>query len=180
MKYLPFLETERLIIRPITLEDTFEFFEMDSQPEVHTYLRDKPLKTIDEALNLLNSIRLQYRKFGIGRVAVIEKNTFRFIGWTGFKFIEESYNNHSKYLDFGYRLKKEAWDKGYATEAAKACIKYYEEALKHFKIHAMTHKNNEASRNVLQKVGFEISDEFILEGSNIKCYWYDLKKDSSL
>lgn len=180
MKYLPFLETERLIIRPITLDDTMEFFEMRSQPEVHTYLRDKTLNTIDEALNLLNSIRLQYQKFGIGRVAVIEKSTFRFIGWTGFKFIVDTYNNHSKYLDFGYRLKKEAWDKGYATEAANTCMKYYYEALKHFNMHAMTHEKNEASKKVLEKVGFEISDEFILKDTNTKCLWYDLKKDSSL
>ena len=180
MKYLPFLETERLIIRPITLEDTMEFYEMDSQPEVHTFLRDAPLKTVDEALNIINSIRVQYNKFGIGRVGVIEKETFRFIGWTGFKMIQETINNHTKFLDFGYRLKKEAWNKGYATEAAKACMSYYYEALRDFKIHAITHKENIASKNVLEKVGFEISDEFILNDTNIKCFWYDLKKDSSL
>lgn len=35
MKYLPTLETERLIIRPISIDDLQDFFEMDSQPEVH-------------------------------------------------------------------------------------------------------------------------------------------------
>jgi len=175
MKHLPFLETERLILRPITLEDTFEFYEMDSQPEVHTYLRDLPLKTIEEALNLINGLRVQYNKYGIGRVAVIDKSTFRFIGWTGFKYILDSYNNHTNYLDFGYRLRKEAWDKGFATEAAMACIEYYKEALTHFKIHAMTHHENKASKHVLEKVGFQVTEEFIPDNSKIKCYWYDLK-----
>lgn len=40
MNYLPTLETERLIIRPITMDDLQDFYEMDSQPEVHTFLRN--------------------------------------------------------------------------------------------------------------------------------------------
>ncbi len=44
MKYLPTLDTERLIIRPITIDDVDDFFEMDSQPEVHTFLRGQPIR----------------------------------------------------------------------------------------------------------------------------------------
>ena len=50
MKYLPTLETERLIIRPITMDDLQDFYEMDSQPEVHTFLKNQPIKTIKNAI----------------------------------------------------------------------------------------------------------------------------------
>ena len=45
MKYLPILETERLIIRPISMDDLDGFFEMDSNPNVHTYLGNKSITT---------------------------------------------------------------------------------------------------------------------------------------
>lgn len=53
MKYLPTLETERLIIRPITMDDLHDFYEMDSQPEVHVYLKAEPVKTIEQTRQLL-------------------------------------------------------------------------------------------------------------------------------
>jgi len=177
MKYLPFLETEHLILRPITLEDAVEFYEMDSQPEVHTYLQEAPLETIDEAINLINHLHHQYHQYGIGRVAVIDKSTYEFIGWTGFKYIpkNEPINQQSDYLDFGYRLRKESWGKGYATEAAQACLQYFHEKLYDFKIHALTHVDNNASRHILEKIGFEIEETFELHPSQTKCYWYKLK-----
>ena len=178
MKHLPFLETERLILRPITLDDVVEFYEMDSQPEVHQYLRDEPLESIDEAINLINSLHVQYNKFGIGRIAVIDKSTYEFIGWTGFKYIpsETPINNQSDYLDFGYRLRKESWGKGYATEAAMACMKFFNEKLSEFKINAITDVENEVSRHILEKLGFEIQETFEFSPSKAKCYWYKLKR----
>ena len=42
------LETDRLILRPITLKDEHHFFVLDSNPKVHLYLGNKPIKTIEE------------------------------------------------------------------------------------------------------------------------------------
>lgn len=177
MKHLPFLETERLILRPIALDDAVEFFEMDSQPEVHTYLQEAPLESIDEAINLINNLHLQYNKFGIGRIAIIDKSTYEFIGWTGFKYIPagEAINNQQDYLDFGYRLRKQSWGKGYATEAALACMNFFHEKLADFKINAITHIDNQVSKHILEKVGFEVKETFNLSPSNVQCYWYELK-----
>ena len=72
MKYLPTLETERLIIRPITLDDLQDFYEMDSQPEVHIYLKNQPIKTIDETKEIIENLLIQYNELGHGRVAVVE------------------------------------------------------------------------------------------------------------
>ena len=177
MKHLPFIDTERLILRPITLEDAFEFFEMDSQSKVHHYLNNKPMESVDEAINTINDLHVQYYKYGIGRMAIIEKETFKFIGWIGFKYIpkEEEINNKNEYLDFGYRLREEAWRKGYATEAAKACIDYYNKNLQQYEVNAVTHLENGASKKILEKVGFEATEKFHFKIFNTECYWYEFK-----
>ena len=177
MKYLPTLETERLIIRPITLDDLQDFYEMDSQPEVHIYLKNQPIKTIDETKVNIDNLLLKYETLGISRLAVIEKESGKVIGWTGFKYVEEkeAINNRFDFLDFGYRYRKETWGKGYATEAAKACIDFYRENMTELKLNAITHVDNAASRNVLEKVGFRVTETFHFEVWNLDCYWYEFK-----
>ncbi|SFN24838.1 Protein N-acetyltransferase, RimJ/RimL family [Algoriella xinjiangensis] len=177
MKYLPILETERLIIRPISMDDLDGLFEMDSQPEVHIYLKNEPIKTIDQTKKIIEDLVIQYEKLGHGRLAVIEKESGNFIGWTGFKYIEEKdkINNKIDFLDFGYRYKKEVWGKGYATEAAKACIDFYNQNMKEIKLNALTHIDNIASRKVLEKVGFQVTETFHFDLWNLDCYWYEFK-----
>lgn len=177
MKYLPILETERLIIRPISMGDLDGLFEMDSQPEVHIYLKNEPIKTIDQTKKIIEDLVIQYEKLGHGRLAVIEKESGNFIGWTGFKYIEEKdkINNKIDFLDFGYRYKKEVWGKGYATEAAKACIDFYNQNMKEIKLNALTHIGNIASRKVLEKVGFQVTETFHFDLWNLDCYWYEFK-----
>ena len=81
-------ETKRLIVRDLEELDSKGIFELDSDPEVHKYLGNKPIKTIREAEEVVNSIRKQYDKNGIGRWAIIDKSSEEFIGWTGLKYEE--------------------------------------------------------------------------------------------
>jgi len=178
-KHLPILETERLIIRPIQMDDAAYFFAMDSQPEVHTFLNNKPVQSIEEMKKAIAHIQQQYEKYGIGRLGVIEKSSNQWIGWTGFKYIDELENGRIGFLDLGYRFRTESWGKGYATEAALACMQYYSEQLTHFEVHAITHTGNLGSRHVLEKVGFQVTEEFHFDLWNIPCYWYDLAIDQS-
>ena len=178
-KYLPTLETERLIIRPISMDDRDYFFAMDSQAEVHTFLNKEPVQSIEEMEKAIALIQQQYEKYGIGRLGVIEKSSNQWIGWTGFKYIDELENGRIGFLDLGYRFRVESWGKGYATEAALACMQYYREHLTHFELHAITHTENEGSRHVLEKVGFQVTEEFDFDRWNIPCYWYDLVEHSA-
>lgn len=155
-----FIETERLIIREITLKDIDGMFEMDSNPEVHKYLGNQPLKTKEESRAMITFIRQQYEDFGIGRWAMIEKTTGNFMGWTGFKFINEMVNGHINYYDLGYRMIPKYWGKGYATEAAKACLEYNNK-LKLTPIYAIADNDNISSKNVLVKSGFTPAETFI-------------------
>ena len=72
---------------------------------------------------MIEYIRAQYEKYGIGRGAVIDKKSNEFLGWTGLKYetkVRKSFN----YYDLGYRFKKKYWGQGIATETAEASLKY--------------------------------------------------------
>lgn len=159
------IETERLIIRELLPEDEAGMFELDSDPEVHKYLGNKPIKHIDEARRVIELIRLQYETNGIGRWAMLEKSSGNFIGWTGLKLITIPINGHVNYYDLGYRMIKRYWGKGYATESAIASRDYAFNVLKTDKVYGMADIANTASCNVLQKTGLVYQHDFEYDGA---------------
>jgi RimJ/RimL family protein N-acetyltransferase len=163
------LETERFWIRTLSENDVDGMFELDSNPNVHTYLGNKPIQTIEEAAQYVKLIQQQYESFGIGRWAIIDKANGDFVGWTGFKFITEPINNHVNFYDLGYRLIERYWGKGVATETARACLSYGFEKLNLTEVYGMCHIDNKASKNVLQKCGLQLIEEF--EYKEMPCYW---------
>lgn len=69
------IETERCLIRPLIAEDAAGIFELDSNPNVHRYLGNAPIKTLTAAENVIKFIRQQYDDLGTCRWAIIEKET---------------------------------------------------------------------------------------------------------
>lgn len=172
-----FAETERLILREIVPSDQQGIFELDSDPEVHKFLGNKTIKTIEEAKQIIEFIRIQYVENGIGRWAVIEKETEAFIGWAGLKLITDTINNHTHYYDLGYRLIRKYWGKGFASESAKASLQYGFENLKLNSIYGMANVNNISSTKVLEKLGFFHIEtfEYFGEGHN----WFRIEIEKS-
>lgn len=158
-----FAETERLILREILPTDEEAFFEMDSDPEVHRYLGNKPVKSIEQTREVIANIRNQYEVNGIGRWAAIEKSTGNFIGWSGLKFITTIENNHTNFYDVGYRLARKYWGKGYATESAKAALEHGFTKMNLQEIIGSVHKENVASRRALQKCGLIYVEDYEYE-----------------
>ena len=169
------IETERLLIRNLSTEDSQGLFEMDSDPEVQKYLGNQPIENKSEATVYIENIQKEYKKFGSGRWAVIEKKTGNFIGWCGLKFISTEINSKSQYYDLGYRFIKKYWGKGYATESALACLKYGFEELNQEEIFAMVELNHLASRNILSKLGMKEMNEF--EYDNTPHIFYKISKE---
>lgn len=163
------IETPRLILRDILSEDEEDMFKMDSNPIVHQYLGNKPIRTIAETRENIAFIRKQYIDFGIGRWAVIEKETSLFAGWAGLKWITEEMNHHQNFYDLGYRLSPQFWGKGIASEAAIASFEYAFNELKVNKLYAITHVENLASRHILEKIGFNFVETFKFQ--DLDCNW---------
>ncbi|MFD1630716.1 GNAT family N-acetyltransferase [Pseudopedobacter beijingensis] len=170
------IETERLILRELLPTDVEGIFELDSDPEVHQYLGNNPIKTREEAAEAIAFIRQQYTDLGIGRWAIIDKQTNEFIGWSGLKLVTDEYNKHSNYYDLGYRLIKKYWGKGIATETAKAWLHYAFETLKVDAVYAMTDCGNAGSDKILKKVGLQLVESFVLD--EIMHNWYTIDRES--
>ena len=143
------LETERLILRESTADDTEAVFEFNSNPEVIRYTGDD-LATDISAIRTFLAGYSDYKKYGYGRWMVIYKPDNKIIGFSGLKYLE--YKNAT---DLGYRFLPEYWGKGIATESSKAVIKYAFEKLNLTHLIAFVVPENTNSSKVLEKCGFE-------------------------
>ncbi len=168
--------TERLILRKITPDDLEDMFLLDSNPDVVKYVGIQPLTKKEQSLTMIENIINQYQNNGTGRLAVIEKETNRFIGWSGIKLLTEEVNGFKNVYELGYRFLPEFWGKGYATESALASLDLGFNQLNADKIYAYADVDNDSSNHILTKLGFENKGTFLDEGDN--CYWYELEKNN--
>ncbi len=167
------IETPRLLIREITKEDTLGMYQLDSNPEVHRYLGNNTITSVIEAEKVIDYIQEQYKKYGLGRWAVIHKSTNNFLGWCGLKFNPTTLNDVTDYYDLGYRFRMEFWGNGFAFESAQACVTYGFEKLKLPAIYAAAHQGNIASNQILKKIGFQKIGDFLY--INDPQFWYKIQ-----
>ncbi|GAA3559132.1 GNAT family N-acetyltransferase [Snuella lapsa] len=171
-----FIETERLILRSMLPTDLEGMFELDSNPIVHRYLGNKPVKSIGESKKIIDGVLEQYEVRGIGRWSVIEKSSGDFIGWSGLKLnTEETLNNVSNFYDIGYRLMPRYWGKGYATESGKAALEYAFDKMHLKTVCGITEKGNQASHQVLLKLGLLYVEDFFYEKEQLQLRWYKIE-----
>ena len=164
------LETDRLILRELKTSDIEAFFAMDCNPIVHQYLWNKPVQKIEETIEIIEFVRKQYADNGIGRFAIISNETNEFIGWAGLKYNTELVNNKINFYDIGYRLDEKFWGKGYASEASFAWQKYAFETMNIKTLDAAAHTKNIASNRILQKIGMQMTEQYLEDG--ISWNWY--------
>ena len=115
-----YLETARLVLRRLTRDDAENLFELDCDPEVMRYLTGGIPHTREEIVGreLPRYLRYYERYSDYGFWAAIERATGEFLGWFHFHPSREG----SEEIELGYRLKRSAWGKGYATEGSRALI----------------------------------------------------------
>lgn len=147
----PILQTPRLILRELTIEDAENFYELNLNPKVVQFTGDVPFQSVSEAEEFLRNYN-PYQEYGYGRWAVIEKESGEFIGWCGLKLEE-------KETDIGFRFFEQYWNIGFATESAKACLEYGFNELDLEEIVGRAMKENLASIRVLEKIGLRYVGE---------------------
>jgi [ribosomal protein S5]-alanine N-acetyltransferase len=141
------LETDRLILRTLKMEDIDDVMNFWGNVEVMKYCggagtRERELGALKYYINM------QQEK-GFSPYGVVLKESNEIIGVCGFNPPNNGYDT-----ELMYHLSKNHWGKGYATEAAKACIEYAKNHLKISSIGASIDPENGASKHVLEKLGF--------------------------
>lgn len=160
------IETERLLLRPFTLNDIKPSHEMNKDAEVSKFTGDGGVVSEQEIERRIKEDVLgDYIKHGFGRLAVELKSEKKFIGFAGLKYLEDL-----KEVDLGYRFMSKYWRKGIATEAAIACVNLGFTALNLNKLIAMVLPQNTASINVLNKLKFKFTKNIIEDGETANLY----------
>ena len=154
------LETERLILRPFTMDDVAASYAMNLDVEVTRYTHDGGMKTMAEMERTIRENVLgDYERNGFGRFAMVSKASSEFIGFAGLKYLPEH-----DLVDVGYRLCRDLWGQGLATEAGRAALEFGFGPLRLERIHGFVRPENKASVRVLEKLGLHFETEFMEEG----------------
>jgi RimJ/RimL family protein N-acetyltransferase len=162
----PFIETDRLVLRQFVLDDAAAVFRIQSDPEVMRYTGEPPAANIDEIRQMLAERPIaDYARFGFGRWACILKSNGELIGGVGLKYLPELGE-----VDLGYRLRRDYWGQGFATEAARACVEYGFSKLTLPKIVGLVEPENIASARVLEKAGFTLNGDVEYRGEVVIRY----------
>ena len=145
-----FLTTERLILTIPEANDMDELFILQSDSEVMKYIGDGARSRETTESFLIKSIT-HFAKHGFSFCSVREKSSNCFVGQAGLIYLGFDDNQHN--IEVGYRLHKNHWGKGYATELTKALILWAFQHLSIQKLVAVAHPDNKNSQNVLIKSG---------------------------
>ena len=144
------LETERLLIRELTVKDAPFFLELVNDKDWKRFIGDRNVHSLKDAENYLSEkIMTSYDDWGFGFYLVIEKEVSQPIGISGFVKRDEL-----EYVDVGFAFLPLGRGKGYAYEATKTLMDYGINELKFSTILAIANNDNIRSHQLLQKLGF--------------------------
>jgi len=151
------IESERIRLRPFTLEDGEFVVELLNTAGWIRYIGDRNIKTTDQAKNyLLNGPLKSYERNGFGLSLAELKTEGTPIGMCG--LLKRDYLAHA---DIGFAFLPDYTGKGYAYEIAKEIIRYGLQRLQMEKILAITLPENFSSIKLLEKIGFRCEKNFI-------------------
>ena len=144
------LQTERLILRQWTNDDLALFSKISGDSDVMEFY-PKPMME-EESYSMGSKIQSLINERGWGFWAIEIPNQEKFIGFVGLHIPKESLP-FSPCVEVGWRIAKEYWNQGYATEAAKESLRYAFTTLNLNEVVSFTTLVNLRSQAVMQKIG---------------------------
>lgn len=154
------LETERCVVREITLADIDDLFELYGSDGIDEFT--EPLYEYEEEKEFQRAyIEHMYRFFGYGMWLVFEKASGKLIGRAG---LEHREIHDETELELGYLIGTNYQGKGYATEVCKAIINYAAKNTYFEQINCVVQQGNDVSVHMAEKLGFSYVESFDLDG----------------
>jgi RimJ/RimL family protein N-acetyltransferase len=145
------LETERLILRKLTIDDAAFMLDLLNQPSFIQFIGDRGVRTLDDAREcILTRYIAAYERLGFGVYLTLLKEGQVPIGICGLikrDTLED--------VDIGYAFLPQYWSKGYAVESASAVLAYARNTLGLKRLLGITTPDNISSIRVLEKIGLK-------------------------
>jgi len=151
------LETERLRLRKMTMDDAKNLLKIFSDPVAMSFYPGT--KTFDETIKWIKWTQSNYDKFGIGLWIVERKNDGVFVGQCG--LVPQEVNGQPE-IEIGYLFVRTYWGQGFATEAAMGCRDWGFKHLDSPRLISLIDPSNAPSIRVAERLGMKLS------GSTIK------------
>jgi RimJ/RimL family protein N-acetyltransferase len=159
----PSLRTERLLLRRWRPEDKLPFAEMNADATVMEFFLNTLTSAESDAFAERIDTEFDHRGYGLFAVQVQGAETCAgFVGLHAFTLEEKSPLPFAPGVEVGWRLARGVWGKGYATEAARACLAFGFEEIGLDEIVSFTSVVNERSQQVMRKIGMhrDPADDF--------------------
>jgi RimJ/RimL family protein N-acetyltransferase len=145
-----FLETPRLILREWQESDYEPYIGLNADARVMEFFPS--VLSREETLAQIGRITDFISQNGYGFFALERKDNCQFIGFTGLNYVTFE-ADFTPCVEIGWRLSRENWGHGFATEAAKACLDYGFNRLELLEIYSFTSIHNTRSEQVMKKIG---------------------------
>jgi len=152
LSHIPSITTQRLVLRPLTLEDCDALFQISQEENIFRYFPTQeawPMEKVERYINQQNS---HWQTFYYGHWAVTLRESGQFMGWNGLEFLTDTNET-----EVGYLFSKDFWGKGYATEATNAAVNFGIVQIGLKEIIGLTDPENIASQRVLEKSGMSFT-----------------------
>ncbi|GIH93347.1 GNAT family N-acetyltransferase [Planobispora siamensis] len=155
--------TERLLLRRPGEEDVEPLTVMNSDPEVMRYIGDGsvPPPDRDRTAAGIARVRQEWDERGFGMLSVVIAETGKFAGWVTLTvpaFLPEVLPA----VEIGWRLRRECWGYGYATEAARAMLRFGFDGCGLDRVVSIRHVDNLRSKRVMDKLGMRFGFETLV------------------
>ena len=159
-------EPDRLLIRSLAAADASDLVHALSDPEVMRFSIGG-VHTLDDTSRFIERSICSYEENGFGSWALVEKASSRLIGFCGLALqtVEERQET-----EIGYRLARQFWGQGFASEAASAVLVYGFGQLKLESVIAIVQPENVASVRVVEKIGFSCFKECRYHDRDVRIY----------
>ncbi|MBD5113291.1 MAG: GNAT family N-acetyltransferase [Ruminococcaceae bacterium] len=146
-----YLETERLILRPWSVDDAADLFEFARNPKIGPIAGWNPHKSVEESEEIIRSVLSAE-----GTFAVVLKSSGKAVGSIGLMRGKQSnLDIPDDEAEIGYWIGEPFWGKGLIPEAVRELIRYGFEDLKLNRLWCGYYDGNEKSKRVQEKCGFK-------------------------
>ncbi len=159
------METERLTLRGWRDDDLDALAAMNADPEVMRYILDGSVRSREKSAEGLQKMMRHWPEHGFGLFAVEVRETGALIGWAGLA-VPDFLPEVLPAVEIGWRLNRQSWGHGYATEAAAAALRFGFEEAGLDRIISIRHPENTRSARVMEKLGLTYAYDTVIPSHN--------------
>ncbi len=162
--------TERLVLREFVRQDKEFIYEMLNTEEWKRFIGDRNISSLKDAENFITDRLVpHYRKNGFGFYAMLSKAHNKVIGMVG--LIKR---DGLEYVDLGFAVLPKFTKNGFAYEGSLSCMEFAKHALKLDKLAAIANTDNQASIQLLSKLGFTYVKQLTLPNETTLLNYYEI------